>query len=851
MKPILILATIFLPFSIFSEEAKPPAATDLYGDPLPKGAKARFGTVRLRQGGSPVFLPDGKTIATMTGSKLRLWDLATWKEIKSFKLSPPKHWANPLCFSADGRLVATSETEPRQNQNEEDEGEDEKKTDQPPPTIRVWEVTTGKELFHFTGNKEGVGEATFSPDGKLLAGISEEKTILAWDIATGKPVAQIRGHRGNVRQIAFGSDSKILLSASDDRTIRLWDVATGRELRKLRGHQQGVYLVATSGDGKLVASAGADNVIRLWDLATAKQLREIKGFTDSIASIALSPDGKWVAGLSSDVSNPIRLWDTATGQETKQLGDDNPNESNSRYLNYYGQANALNFSPNGKLLAVNFNAVFRLWEIESGKQILPAEGHDAAVESLAFSIDGKKLVSSGADHTTRLWDVETTKQLMKLQRTAKGDTAHAFSPAAKTLATAGKDNIIRLTSVATGESLGELKGSAQPSTAILFSPDGNTIAAGGMQRGWGNNASGLHLWELSTGKNLRTIPSGQYGICSAAFSANGKMIATVGYYQDPIHIWEVDTGKELVSIPIEYGYNADLTFSPDGRVLAFNNPNYNRLDLYEVLTGKQLLQLQDRYGNDAILAFSPDSQTIAMASRYQNEIHFYHLGSTFIRAKLSLHEGQSTALTYSQDGSRLAIGTSLGTILLCDVPPEVFRSDPINELSLQQLDEEWNELQSDDAVLAAEAVWKLAKHGDKAVSFLKEKLVPAVADSEKIRKFVADLDNADFVMRDLAQKELAKLGLAAESALREVMEKSESAEVRDRARKLLEPLDPPFKTFPCEPLRRLRSVQALEWNGSPAAREVLAELAKGPISMPLARDAKAALDRLSKQTPVK
>ncbi|MBW4627967.1 MAG: WD40 repeat domain-containing protein [Brasilonema octagenarum HA4186-MV1] len=132
-------------------------------------------------------------------------------------------------------------------------------------TIKLWDVTTGKQKITLNGHSNEVYSVSFSRDGKTLASASFDQTIKLWNVATDKQTT-LTGHSDKVKSIAFSPDGKTLASASFDKTIKLWDVGTGQEKTTLIGHSDVVYSVAFSSDGKTLASASADNTVILWDL---------------------------------------------------------------------------------------------------------------------------------------------------------------------------------------------------------------------------------------------------------------------------------------------------------------------------------------------------------------------------------------------------------------------------------------------------------------------------------------------------------------------------------------------------------------------------------------------------------
>lgn len=119
------------------------------------------------------------------------------------------------------------------------------------------------ELVVQAGHSEGAGSVAFSPDGKMLATGSMDKTIKLWEAATGRELRTLTGHSSFVLSVVFSPDGKTLASGSVDKTIKFWEVATGRELRTLNGHANWVNSLAFSGDGQTLASgSGCGNYSR-------------------------------------------------------------------------------------------------------------------------------------------------------------------------------------------------------------------------------------------------------------------------------------------------------------------------------------------------------------------------------------------------------------------------------------------------------------------------------------------------------------------------------------------------------------------------------------------------------------
>ncbi|XP_064653339.1 notchless protein homolog 1-like [Lineus longissimus] len=132
-------------------------------------------------------------------------------------------------------------------------------------TMYLWHPETEKKpVTRMTGHQQLINEVQFSPDTRLIASASFDKSVKLWDGKTGKYLASLRGHVSRVYQIAWSADSRLLCSGSSDSTLKVWDLKTKKLLHDLPGHADEVYAVDWSPDGQRVASGGKDKVLKLW-----------------------------------------------------------------------------------------------------------------------------------------------------------------------------------------------------------------------------------------------------------------------------------------------------------------------------------------------------------------------------------------------------------------------------------------------------------------------------------------------------------------------------------------------------------------------------------------------------------
>lgn len=307
------------------------------------------------------------------------------------------------------------------------------------------------------------------------AGTNWLTPAVAWNQARlGETLA---GHDSRVMTVAASPDGKIIASGSSDRTVRLWNTDTFEHLATLPGHESVVYAVAFSPDGKVIASGSSDKTIKLWDVETKEIIATLEGHKGDVLAVAFSPDGNTLASASKD--DTIALWDLET------------NEAITTLKGHKRDVLTVAFSPDGKTLAsgAQDNTV-KLWDLERLEAVSTLLSHDKTVTAIAFSRDGKTLATASDDRTVKLWDVKTKEAIATLRGHSEAVKALAVSPDGKTLASGGDDDAIKLWDMETGDAIATLRGHSTGIYAIAFSPDGRFLAGG-------NPDKTIEIWQVS------------------------------------------------------------------------------------------------------------------------------------------------------------------------------------------------------------------------------------------------------------------------------------------------------------------------------------------------------------------
>jgi WD40 repeat protein len=478
---------------------------DLYGDPLPEGAVARLGSIRLRHGSMVSRLavsPDGKTLATWTGSTLSLWELPTGKLLRRENLGAGNIFL--LIWFNNGKSLALI-GDHKYNFYLWDFANPAK----PPPVIArppaSGEAKTGV-------NNEDYARFAVSPDGKLLAagtagGNDINRSVQFFEVETGlwladqKKPHKITTKRGDISWLSFAPDAKSLLAISRE---------TGR-----RGTRAGQTRSAES------------HALTVYDVAAAKPLRQFDVpavmYQGTNRSATMSPDGKTVA-IGTE-KGPIHIFDLSLGKETARMTG---HEKGTMCLAFSSDANSLVTGGRDKTV--------RHWNLKTGKQIKELGNHHSWVEAVAVLSDGKTAVSGGQDSRTRLWNMESEKLIESTTGHEHRILGVAVSRDGRKVITGSADRTLRVWDTVTGRMLRKFESPGWILWLVLH-PDEKLVFTGNAQR----ESLTLLQQDVLTGKTIRQFGGKLLrGVYShgLSISANGKLLVSAHETDNSVRIWD-------------------------------------------------------------------------------------------------------------------------------------------------------------------------------------------------------------------------------------------------------------------------------------------------------------------------
>jgi WD40 repeat protein len=608
---------------------------DAYGDPLPAGATARFGSVRWRTPEAVKAVavsPDGTRAASVdrTGTVI-IWDMATGRHLHN--LADSEAGEGCLAFSPDGRTLATGG------------GRDPLNTPVGNFRVRVWEVHSGKEVAHLPVQRGPIEAVAFTPDGTALVSGGLQQPVIVWAFPGENKVREFPTRSTGGQPFALSPNGRWLAVRERSEEISLYTFDRGVKVHTLRTdmHIEGFRF---SADSRSLLTEGASR-LHFWEVATGKQRLLPAVVKGSGWSAYPAPGGRKVAIVG--IGSGIRWLDALTGEVAGSW----PEPRDGLYLT------ALTFSPDGRAVVTGGLGTVRVWDAISGKALREPSSPSPYCGSLVFAPDGKTLVASGFD--LRFLDGQTLRERCCVQVNIICDVFGrsswsnrvAVSPDGTLTAAVGIYDEILMVDPRLRKVVRTLRHPGWRARDVAFGPDGKKLYA------VTGRDEAVRVWDIATGKVEPALCTDLAWASNLAIApAGGKLAVATGGPEPRCRLWDLRTGKELPSLE---DAPDNILFSQDGNRLACYHLN-GRLTVWDLAKRAALRRFDFKQKKVTACTFSADGRLL-ITGHPDRSFRTWDLADGKKVAEVRGHPGGIVALVCSPDGEGLVSACTGCTVL--------------------------------------------------------------------------------------------------------------------------------------------------------------------------------------------
>ncbi|KIM27453.1 hypothetical protein M408DRAFT_24399 [Serendipita vermifera MAFF 305830] len=345
------------------------------------------------------------------------------------------------------------------------------------------------------------------------------------------------------------------------------------------------------------------------------------------------------------------------------------------FIGHTSEVNCVAFSPDGKRIVSGSNdETIRVWDAETGVVVAgPLQGHRKSINSVAFSPDGSRIVSGSFDKTVRVWDAETGAVVAgPFEGHSSGVSSVSFSPDGKRIVSGSHDETVRVWDAETGAVVaGPLQAHNDLVHSVAFLPDGKRIVSASTDQT-------VLVWNAETGAFVAcTFRDHSNLVRSGAFSPDGKRIVS-GSYDKTVEIWDAETGAVLAG-PLQGHSDSvhSVAFSPDGKRIVSGSFD-KTIRVWDSETDAVITSSFEGHSSSiSSVAFSPDGKRIVSGSGDQTVLVWDAETGAVVAGPLQGHSSAVSSVVFSPDGKRVVSGSGDHTVRVWDAQTGALVAGPL------------------------------------------------------------------------------------------------------------------------------------------------------------------------------
>jgi WD40 repeat protein/serine/threonine protein kinase len=463
--------------------------------------------------------------------------------------------------------------------------------------------------------------------------------IELWSIVTKEIVAQLPSN-GHAMSLAFDPSGRRLAVYGDDRSVSIWDLESKRIARQFAAApQDGIFkgVVRFSPSGNWLAIGETDGRVSLVDAGTYEVKTSFEAASEGITVLAFSPDGRLLASGSGYANSAVQLWKIPSGDSAGSLAE------------HTAWISGLAFTPEGKtLITSSADQTIRVWNVGDRKQISLLRGHLDEVLTLALSSDGTKLVSGSNDGEVCVWD-PNRKVSDKASLVASTSVSHArFLPNSRSFVCVKQDGSVSLWAAMEAKEIEKLSNLGSNNLSSAITADGKFMAVG-------DRSGQLKIWDFNAGEEMSHVKGHDAPVVALAWIDGGSKVLLSVDQASVIKRWQVDSWRLLAEWQVEPGVTTGA-FSLDGGIVVTVLTN-GVIKLWNSADGSELAAFAAGPGRTSAAAFLPDGKLLA-TSNENGFVKLWDLSTFKERAVLKGHLLGVHSMGISPDGRRLASGSN-------------------------------------------------------------------------------------------------------------------------------------------------------------------------------------------------